>query len=130
MGGHGALYLFIKRPELFASAGSTSGGVKLSDSFGKYGLGDLLGNPTKEDAIWKTFSVIDNIAQLQTVNKPFIFDCGAGDFFYQSNNDLKQKCDELKLKATYISQPGAHNRAYWTKSIRQQFEFFKNMIIQ
>ena len=42
MGGHGALHLFIQKPELFSGAGSTSGGIKLSDGFGKFGLGDLL----------------------------------------------------------------------------------------
>ncbi|WP_461789034.1 alpha/beta hydrolase [Pedobacter sp.] len=130
MGGHGALYFFIKRPDLFMSAGSTSGGVQLTDAFGKYGLGDLLGNPPKEDELWKRYAVINNIDKLAAVNKPFIFDCGAADFFYQSNNELKQKCDQLKLKATYISQPGAHNKAYWAKSIKQQFDYFNRLLIE
>jgi putative tributyrin esterase len=128
MGGHGALYLFIKKPELFTSAGSTSGGVVLRDFSSKYGLNDLLGNPSNEDKIWDEYSVLPNINKLQNTNKPFIFDCGADDFFYVYNNQLKQKCDELKLNATYISQPGAHNRAYWEKSIKQQFAFFKNQV--
>lgn len=128
MGGHGALYLFIQRPELFASAGSTSGGVKLNDSFGRYGLGDLLGHPAKADPVWQQFSVINNIDKLKGSDKPFIFDCGSGDFFYEANNELKQKCDMLRLNATYISQPGAHDRRYWTKSIKQQFEFFKGVL--
>lgn len=127
MGGHGALSLFIKHPELFKSAGSTSGGVKLSDGYGKWDLADLLGNPTKEDKVWQTYAVLSNIDRLKGNDKPFIFDCGAADFFYQSNNELKQKCDQLKLNATYISQPGGHNKAYWAKSIQQQFEFFKNL---
>ncbi|MDQ7947224.1 MAG: alpha/beta hydrolase family protein [Pedobacter sp.] len=128
MGGHGALYLFIKKPDLFSAAGSTSGGIRLIDSFGKYGLGPLLGNPTKESEVWKQFSVYDQIGQLKGNEKPIIFDCGSSDMFYASNNLLKQKCDSLKLNATYISQPGGHNRAYWAKSIRQQFEFFKNQL--
>ena len=128
MGGHGALHLFITRPDLFSGAGSTSGGVKLSDGFGKFGLGDLLGNPPIESGLWKKYSVNDNIAQLKGNTKPIIFDCGASDFFYVGNNELKQKCDELKLNATYISQPGAHNKAYWMKSIAQQFDFFKTKI--
>lgn len=127
MGGHGALSLFIKHPELFKSAGSTSGGVRLSDGYGKWDLAALLGNPTKEDKVWQTFSVLSNIDRLKGTDKPFIFDCGASDFFYQANNELKQKCDELKLNATYISQPGSHNKAYWAKSIQQQFVFFKNL---
>jgi len=128
MGGHGALSLFIKHPELFASAGSTSGGVKLRDFSTKYGLSDLLGNPSKEDEIWDNYSVVPNIHKLQNINKPFIFDCGSDDFFYTYNNELKQRCDELKLKATYISQPGTHNKAYWAKSIKQQVEFFKGVL--
>lgn len=130
MGGHGAMHLFIAHPELFISAGSTSGGIKLSDGYGKWQLADLLGNPSKEDPVWKQFSVIDNIDKLKGLNKSFIFDCGSGDFFYQSNNELKQKCDSLGLKATYISQPGAHNKAYWAKSIKQQFEFFKTLLME
>ena len=128
MGGHGALYLFIKHPELFKSAGSTSGGIQLSDGFGKYGLGEILGNPPATSELWQKYSVTSLIDQLKGNKKPFIFDCGSDDFFYKSNNALKQKCDELKLNATYISQPGAHNGAYWTKSIKQQVEFFKTLI--
>lgn len=128
MGGHGALHLFMKRPDLFASAGSTSGGIRLSDSFGKYGLGDVLGNPPAGSELWKKYSVYDQITQLKGNNKPIIFDCGSSDMFYASNNLLKQKCDSLKLNATYISQPGGHNKTYWAKSIRQQFEFFRNQL--
>lgn len=128
MGGHGALYLFIKHPELFKSAGSTSGGIQLSDGFGKYGLGEILGNPPVSSDLWQKYSVTTLIDQLKGNKKPFIFDCGSDDFFYKSNNALKQKCDELKLNATYISQPGAHNAAYWAKSIKQQVEFFKTLI--
>lgn len=128
MGGHGALYLFIKHHELFKSAGSTSGGIKLSDGFGKYGLGEVLGNPPANSELWQKYSVTYLVDQLKGNKKPFIFDCGADDFFYKSNNELKQKCDLLKLNATYISQPGTHNKAYWKKSIKQQFDFFKILI--
>ena len=128
MGGHGALYLFIKHQELFKSAGSTSGGIKLSDGFGKYGLGDVLGYPSADSELWQKHSVTTIIDQLKGNKKPFIFDCGSDDFFYKANTELKQKCDELKLNATYISQPGAHNNSYWAKSIKQQFEFFKSLI--
>ena len=128
MGGHGALSLFIKQPSLFSAAGSTSGVVRLNDGFGKYALADLLGNPPKDDELWKRYSVLDNIDKLKGNNQAIIFDCGAADVFYEGNNLLKQKCDALKLNATYISQPGGHSRNYWTKSIAQQFAFFKAQV--
>jgi len=128
MGGHGALWLFLKHSELFKSAGSTSGGVNLTDAYGRFGVSALLGEPAKDDEIWSKYSVIANIDKLAGTKKEIIFDCGAGDFFYQSNNKLKEKCDSLKIQATYISQPGVHNAAYWKKSIKQQFEFFQKRV--
>lgn len=128
MGGHGALWLFLKHSEQFKSAGSTSGGINLRDAIGKFGVTELLGNPDKDSDIWLKYSVIQNIDKLAGNKKEIIFDCGTDDFFYQSNNAMKKKCDSLKINATYISQPGNHNSAYWKKSIRQQFEFFSKQV--
>lgn len=128
MGGHGALWLFLKRPDLFKSAGSTSGGINLRDAIGLFGVPELLGNPEKDSDIWLKYSVITEISKLSGTKKEIIFDCGADDFFYQSNNAMKKKCDSLKINATYISQPGTHNGAYWKKSIKQQFEFFQKQV--
>lgn len=128
MGGHGALWLFLKHPELFKSAGSTSGGINLRDAIGRFGVPELLGNPAKDSDIWLKYSVITEIYKLSGTKKEIIFDCGAGDFFYQSNNAMKKKCDSLKINATYISQPGVHNATYWKKSIKQQFEFFQKQV--
>lgn len=128
MGGHGALWLFLKHPEEFKSAGSTSGGINLRDAIGKFGVPELLGNPEKDSDIWLKYSVIQNLDKIAARNKEIIFDCGADDFFYQSNNEMKKKCDSLKINATYISQPGTHNSTYWKKSIKQQFEFFSKLV--
>jgi len=130
MGGHGALWLFLKHTEAFKSAGSTSGGINLRDAIGKFGVPELLGNPEKDSEIWLKYSVIQNIDKLAGSKKGIIFDCGSGDFFYDSNNEMKKKCDSLKINATYISQPGSHNSAYWKKSIKQQFEFFSKQVSQ
>ncbi|WP_443937289.1 alpha/beta hydrolase [Pedobacter sp. MW01-1-1] len=128
MGGHGALWLFLKHPEQFLSAGSTSGGINLRDAIGKFGVPELLGNPNKDSDIWLKYSVIGQIDKLKDSKKQIIFDCGSSDFFYLSNNALKKKCDSLHINATYISQPGTHNSAYWKKSIKQQFTFFSNLL--
>lgn len=127
MGGHGALSIFLNNIDKFKSAGSTSGAVDLSTLGAKYGIDQLFENP--EPTLLKQFSITGNIHKLKGSAKEIIFDCGDQDQFYLMNNALKATTDELKIKATYISQPGAHNRAYWSKSIRQQFEFFKAQTI-
>jgi putative tributyrin esterase len=130
MGGHGALWLYINHQELFNGAGSTSGGIRLSDAIGKFGVPALLGNPPADSELWRKYSVYENIDKLKGNKKPIYFDCGSDDFFYQSNNLLKQKCDSLKLNATYLSQPGAHNWNYWKESIVQQMTFFAKQVVK
>lgn len=128
MGGHGALTLFLEHPNLFLSAGSTSGAMDLRNLTTKYGIAALLGNPEPQSDIWYQYSVLSKIDALAGSFKQIIFDCGTEDPFYESNNALRRKCDSLKINATYISQPGKHDRNYWAKSIRQQFNFFSSLL--
>ena len=130
MGGHGALYLFSQRPELFRSAGSTSGVFDLRPSSDRYGLTALLGQLSTEQVTWIRFSVMGNAEKIAAAQKESIFDCGVSDRFYGVNNDFRQVCLNLNIPATFISQPGSHDRAYWRKSIRQHFEFFKRLANQ
>lgn len=128
MGGHGALSLFISHPEKFKSAGSTSGATNLSTLGKRYGIDTVLAKGQPDAGTLLSYSVEGRIQALKGSDKHIIFDCGTEDGFNTMNNDLKLTLDKLKIKATYISQPGAHNRAYWAKSIRQHFEFFSAML--
>ncbi|MEM9025047.1 MAG: alpha/beta hydrolase family protein, partial [Bacteroidota bacterium] len=124
MGGHGALYLFARHPELFRSAGSTSGGLDLRYRAGKLGLERIIGPQTAADPIWAEYSVIDHAGQIAKAGKPIIFDCGTGDFFLEINRKFKARCDALGIPATYTEQPGKHNREYWRMAIPSHFAFF------
>ncbi len=130
MGGHGALYLFAQKPELFRSAGSISGVVDLSFCPDKYSIDNNLGlskqNPDKE--ILNKYSVIGNIEKIAASDKEIIFSCGTEDPFYEINNAFRKKCDELKIKAIYISSPGGHNYEYWKSAIKYHFQFFGQKI--
>lgn len=127
MGGHGALSIFLNNMDKFKSAGSTSGAVDLSDLGNKYGI-NLLFNEDKSSVL-RAFSVAGNLNKMAGSDKEIIFDSGDQDQFYAMNNALKLQADALKIKATYISQPGGHNRQYWTKSIKQHFDFFKRLTL-
>lgn len=128
MGGHGAFYLFSQRPDIFLSAGSSSGVLDLRHQQGNYGLARILGKYSEKPDQWKQASVVSNLLNIKKSNKPIIFDCGTGDSFYDVNNRFRQLCDSLKIPATYISQPGKHNADYWKKSIPFHFDFFNNII--
>lgn len=125
MGGFGAMYMITKHPQLFAGAGSTSGVLNLRYSaFRKTTIAYLIGTYDDKNKLYDDYSPVNNLLSLQGLNKALIFDTGTEDYLYITSKQFRQKCDELKIKATYIAQPGGHTGGYWSKSILEHFDFF------
>jgi S-formylglutathione hydrolase FrmB len=124
MGGHGALYLAIRNKDLFANAGSMSGGVDLRSSTKKYDIAKRIGDIETHEAEWDNRSVINMVSSLKNKELNLIFDCGVSDFFYQINAGLHRRLMSLNIDHDYIERPGVHNWEYWTNSIKYQFMFF------
>ncbi|WP_379089691.1 alpha/beta hydrolase [Pedobacter sp. UC225_65] len=128
MGGFGAMSLLISYPNLFLSAGSTSGVLNLRHSgFKKTTLAYILGAYSEENKLFDEYSPVNRLHLIKDLNKKLIFDCGTEDYLYKANNQFRQQCDSLKIKATYITQPGAHTGGYWSKTIHQHFKFFDEL---
>lgn len=129
MGGHGALWLFLNYSTFFKSAGSSSGVVNLRHSaFKNTTLADHLGAYHEQNTLFDSFSVLHDVAKIQGTGKSFIFDCGTEDYLYRANKALRDSCDRLKIKATYIAQPGAHSSGYWSQTIPVHFAYFHRLI--
>jgi len=125
MGGHGAMYLFLRHSNSFAAAGSTSGVLDLNASSLKYSsLSNRLGEYNQQQKRFDTYSAINLLYHIKYTDKPIIFDCGNGDHLYEANKKFKNTCDSLHVNAFYFSSPGRHNRAYWRESLPLHFRFF------
>jgi putative tributyrin esterase len=111
MGGHGALYLFSQRPDLFRSAGSTSGLMDLRSSSDRYGLTNVLGDLGKNQVAWIRFSVMGNTEKIAAAKKEIIVDCGTEDRFYTGNNDFREVCQNLPADSGYLYQSAGQPRS-------------------
>ena len=119
------MWMMTKYPHLFAGAGSTSGVLNLRYSaFRKTTIAYLLGTYDDKNLLYDEYSPVNKLVALQGQNKALIFDSGTEDYLYITSKQFRQKCDELKIKATYIAQPGGHTGGYWSKTILKHFEFF------
>ena len=128
MGGHGALYLYLKNINILKAAGSTSGVVDLNYSSNKYlSLSDLLGEYNNSKEIFNKYSSFYLLDEKKFTNCNIIFDCGNKDHLYSSNNRFKAKCDKLYINSLYFSSQGRHNNDYWRESINWHFIYFKNI---
>lgn len=125
MGGHGALWLATRHPDVFANAGSTSGGVDIRPFPENWNMADRLGARDEYPERWDAHTVMTAVDSLKPGTLNIIFDCGSEDFFYGVNNALHHKLDSMGIAHTYLTQHGAHNGDYWKRSILPQFQFFR-----
>lgn len=125
MGGHGALSLAIKHPDVFGAAGSMAGGVDLRPwKKNNWDLEGVLGNPIDHWENWEQNSVVNLVARLQQIQMPLIIDCGTGDFFIEGNRELHRRLLDMKYPHEYTERPGEHNDAYWGRAVDFQVLFF------
>jgi S-formylglutathione hydrolase FrmB len=127
MGGHGALFLAWKHPDVFGAAGSMSGGVDLNESKNKFEIVKVLGDTLKFADNWKQYSVINVIEKKLTDSLTLIIDDGIEDIFIAGNRTLHQKLLSLKIPHEYIERPGKHNWEYWRYAVDYQLLFFRKI---
>jgi len=127
MGGHGAMSLFLKKPELFKAAGSTSGILDLTKFPSRYSIRARLGEYETNKNFWRNNSCYYLLDNIKGTNKEIIFDCGTEDFAYEVNKNFYEKCLKLKIKATFISRPGKHDRKHWKRAAEDHLYFFYRM---
>lgn len=130
MGGHGALYLGIRHPDLFANLGSICGGVDLRPFPNKWQLKNILGDIQTSPANWDAYSVMNMVDIIGKGQFNLMIDCGVDDFFLTVNRKLHEKLITLKIPHEYIEREGGHNRNYWANSVDYHFFYFKRMFVQ
>jgi S-formylglutathione hydrolase FrmB len=125
MGGHGAVLLAIRHPEVFGAAGSMAGGLDLRP-FRKndWDLKGVLGDPVTQWKNWEDNSVVNVLSMLKGRKMPLAIDCGVGDFFLEANRAAHTRLIELEYPHDYTERPGEHNHAYWGHAVDFQILFF------
>ncbi|MNY37464.1 hypothetical protein D3C86_1720290 [compost metagenome] len=71
------MYLFLNHPDVFLSAGSTSGVLNLRHSgFKKTTIAYLLGPYSEENKAFDEYSPVNLLDKIKDLKKTLIFDCG------------------------------------------------------
>jgi S-formylglutathione hydrolase FrmB len=138
MGGHGAITLAAKHPELFVAAGSMSGVMnidtdlwKVGDDFRnlrKKGQLEMLGAINYKAPQFNPYTAVGLVDQLKDQGIAVIIDCGVDDFLIETNRQMHGLLLEKKIAHEYIERPGAHTWTYWTEAVPIQFSFLNKYL--
>jgi S-formylglutathione hydrolase FrmB len=123
MGGHGALFLAFRHPDVFGTAGSTSGGVDIRPFPLNWDLAKRLGSYAEHKSLWNSRTVVNLTHLIVPGRLKIIIDCGTEDFFFQVNCQLHDKLLSSNIPHDFIARPGKHDAAYWNNAIRYQLLF-------
>lgn len=124
MGGHGAMWLAGRHPDIFGSVGSTSGGVDIRPFPTRWKMAQRIGKLEDNPEVWDNYTVATMVPAFKDAKLNIIFDCGTSDFFYDVNLKLHHDMLEAGIPHDFISRPGAHKGEYWNNSILYQLLFF------
>ncbi|UZD24166.1 alpha/beta hydrolase family protein [Algoriphagus halophytocola] len=127
MGGHGAIMLSAKHPELFVAAGSMSGVMnidtrmwKVPAEFSKLRTTQqkaMLGEDIQYDAPFTTYTAVGLVDRMKENGTALIIDVGVDDFLIDTNRQMHDMLLENGTPHTYIERPGAHTWEYWTDAL-------------
>ncbi len=95
MGGHGAMYLAIRHSDIWANAGTMSGGVDIRPFPKKWRMAKALGDMEINQERWNNYTVMGIINQLKPGQLNITIDCGVDDFFAEVNRDLHKALLEV-----------------------------------
>ncbi len=124
MGGHGAMWIGVRNKDIFGAVGSTSGGVDIRPFPGKWQIDRQLGSYEENPEAWASHTVINELDELKNGELAIIVDCGTSDFFFEVNNNLHTKLNQIGIDHDFIVRPGNHSWEYWDVSIIYQITYF------
>ncbi|GAB3508098.1 alpha/beta hydrolase family protein [Spirosoma knui] len=138
MGGHGAMFISSRHPELYAAAGSMSGVMNINTATWKVpadfaksraeNFTKLLGPAKEGDAPYPGYTMVTLADKLKANGLPLIFDIGVDDFLINGNRDLHRQLMDNKTPHDYTERPGAHTWEYWENALPYQMLFFSKIL--
>ncbi|WDO12742.1 esterase family protein [Flavobacterium sp. WW92] len=136
MGGHGALYLATKHPDLYAAAGSMSGavdmgtmknmGVDAPERIDKL-MEPVFGPEGAPQEVYAAHAVLNMVDKMKANALPMIIDCGVDDFLIGPNRELHRRLVYGKVSHEYTERPGAHTWEYWENALPYHALFFSKI---
>ncbi len=138
MGGHGAMYIAARHPELFVAAGSMSGVMnidtktwKVPEAFARSraeNFARLLGPPKDTLNPYTDYTIVGMTDKLKANDVKLIFDVGVDDFLIEPNRDLHRRLLINGTPHDYIERPGGHTWDYWQAALPYQMLFFARVL--
>jgi S-formylglutathione hydrolase FrmB/lysophospholipase L1-like esterase len=132
MGGHGALLMALDHPDVFGSASSLSGILKLTNHPYREDVIERLGPWRENMDRWEQNSVYDRAADFEDADVRILFDSGVDDNATGAIWDgrlLHEKLVKLGIPHIWREHAGTHSWDYWKSHLPEHLNFHQAAMI-
>jgi S-formylglutathione hydrolase FrmB len=138
MGGHGAMYLSTRHPDMFCAAGTMSGAMdmnytkfRINEDFSKSlkeRFQKLLGSSDPTSDVFVSNSIVNMVDAIKKNGLPIMIYCGVDDFLIEINRELHRRLVYNNTPHDYTERPGGHTWEYWQNALPYHVVFFHNIL--
>ena len=126
MGGHGAMFLAFRHPDVYGTVVSISGGVDLRPFPENWDIAKRLGTLKDHPDRWKDDSVVTLAEKVTPGQQALSIECGSDDFFLQVNRTLHALLLARRVPHDYAERPGGHTGHYAANALKCQMQFISD----
>jgi putative tributyrin esterase len=140
MGGHGAMYLSTRHPDMFSAASTMSGAMDMNFTSAKPNADmlkslnerfqSLLGTTDTNSEVFVKNSIMNMVETIKKNGMPIFIDCGVDDFLIGVNRELHQRLVYNGTPHDYIERPGGHSWVYWQNALPYHLLFFQKVFVK
>ena len=134
MGGHGALFLAFRHPDVFWSCGSMSGNMDITQFPDSWHIKDRLGEQADNAQRWRDHAVCNQVELLKNSTlepaQNIIIDDGLNDIFIKNNIALHEQLVDAGIDHDFTVRPGRHSWDYWVNSLDYHMLFFYKAFVR
>ena len=128
MGGHGALTLIARHPDLFIAAGSISGIMDLTQFPDEWEIDRLLGPLETNRDRWQKASFVSMVPLLAGKNRSMVLFAGLQDFALNGNRGAHQILQSYGISHEYHEYPGDHSWRFVQAHAREMIVFLASKL--
>jgi len=123
MGGHGALTLISKHPDMFIAASSICGIMDLGEFHDRWELTRIFGPYENNPQSWYKNSFVSLYKNLKGTGCAIFIDCGLSDFALTSTRIVDSLLNNSGIAHEYYERPGSHTLEYPARVFKDHMVF-------
>ena len=128
MGGHGALFLAFRHPDVFWSCATMSGCMDITEFPERWRIKERLGDYHGNEQQWRDHAVCNQVGRLKdSALQPapnILIDEGLNDIFIKNNVAMHELLIEQGIDHDFTLRPGRHTWSYWVNALDYHLLFF------